>query len=55
MIWSTNERRLALFPAGTIARDPHHGKFPTNREGFRLLATLSIQSSIQTDWLVHLS
>ena len=24
VVWLTNERRLALFPAGTIARDPHH-------------------------------
>ena len=26
------KRRLALFPAGTIIRDPHHGEFPTRRE-----------------------
>ena len=23
-VWLTNERRLALFPAKTIVRDPHH-------------------------------
>ena len=23
-VWLTNERRLALFPAGTIVIDPHH-------------------------------
>ena len=22
--WLTDKRHLALFPAGTIARDPHH-------------------------------
>ena len=27
MVWFTNERRLALFPAGTIVRDPHHPHF----------------------------
>ena len=25
------QRRLALFPAGTIVRDPHHREFPTRR------------------------
>ena len=24
LVWLTNERRLALFPAKTIVRDPHH-------------------------------
>ena len=28
----TNERRLALFPAGTIVSDPHHCESPTRRE-----------------------
>ena len=28
----TDEKRLALFPAGTIVRDPHHHKSPTRRE-----------------------
>ena len=28
----TEERRLALFPAGTIVRDPHHRESPTRRE-----------------------
>ena len=32
MVWLTDERRLALFPAGTIIRDPHHREFPTHRE-----------------------
>ena len=28
----TEERRLALFPAGTIVRDPHHLESLTRRE-----------------------
>ena len=26
VVWLTDERRLALFPAGTIVRDPYHRK-----------------------------
>ena len=32
VVWLTDERRLALFPAGTIVRDPHHHESPTRRE-----------------------
>ena len=32
VVWLTDERRLALFPAGTIIRDPHHRESPTRRE-----------------------
>ena len=32
VVWLTDERRLALFPAGTIARDPHNCESPTRRE-----------------------
>ena len=32
MVWWTDERRLALFSAGTIVRDPHHRESPTRRE-----------------------
>ena len=32
VVWLTDERRLALFSAGTIARDPHHRESPTSRE-----------------------
>ena len=28
----TDERHLAIFPAGTIVRDPHHRESPTSRE-----------------------
>ena len=31
-VWLTDERRLALFPAGTIIRDPHHRESPKRRE-----------------------
>ena len=30
--WLTDERRLALFPAGTIFEDPHHRESLTHRE-----------------------
>ena len=32
MVWLTGERRLALFPAEAIVRDPHHREYPTRRE-----------------------
>ena len=32
VVWLTDERQLALFPAGTIARDPHHHESPARRE-----------------------
>ena len=32
VVWLTDERRFALFPAGTIVRDPHHCESPTRRE-----------------------
>ena len=32
LVWLTDEKRLALFPAGTIVRDPHHLTFPTRRK-----------------------
>ena len=32
LVWLTNERRLALFPTGTIIRDPHHRESPTCRK-----------------------
>ena len=32
VVWLTKERRLALFPARTIVRDPHHRETPTRRE-----------------------
>ena len=30
VVWLTNERRLALFPAGTNVRDPDHLESPTH-------------------------
>ena len=32
VVWLTDESRLALFPAGTIVRDPHHRESLTRRE-----------------------
>ena len=32
VVWLTDERRLALFPAGTIVRGPHHRESLTRRE-----------------------
>ena len=32
MLWLTGERCLALFPGGTIAKNPHHCEYPTHRE-----------------------
>ena len=32
MVWLTDQKRLALFPARTIVRDPHHRESPTCRE-----------------------
>ena len=28
VVWLTDEKRLALFPTGTIVRDPHHLESP---------------------------
>ena len=30
VVWLTNERRLALFPVGTIVKDPHHRESAQN-------------------------
>ena len=30
MVWLTDKRRLALFTAETIVRDPHHRESPTH-------------------------
>ena len=32
MVWLIDERHLAVFPAGTIVRDPHDRESPTGRE-----------------------
>ena len=40
VVWLTNEKRLALFPTGTIARDPHHRESLTRRvQGLNLRRT----------------
>ena len=32
VVWLTDERRLSLFPVGTIAIDPHHRESLIRRE-----------------------
>ena len=32
VVWLTDERRLTIFPASTIVRDPHHRESLTHRE-----------------------
>ena len=32
VVWLTDKRRLALFPAGTIIRDLHHRESQASRE-----------------------
>ena len=40
VVWLIEERRLALFPAGTIVRDPQHRKTSTRRDqGLKLRRT----------------
>ena len=40
VVWLTDERYLALFPAGTIVRDPHHRESPTRHaQGLNLRRT----------------
>ena len=41
VVWLTDERRLALFPAGTIVRDPHHRESPTRREDIKFYRAVS--------------
>ena len=31
-MWLTDGKSLALFPAGTFVRDPHHREYTTRRE-----------------------
>ena len=35
VVWLTSERRLALFPAGTLVRDPHHPESLTHLEQYQ--------------------
>ena len=32
MVWLIDERRLVLFPAGTIVRDSNYREFPSHRK-----------------------
>ena len=44
VVWLTDERRLALFPAGTIVRSPHHRESPAHREQDMNLRTTWVQA-----------
>ena len=44
VVWLTNERRLVLFPAGTIVRDPHYCKSLTLREQDLSLCRARVQA-----------
>ena len=48
VIWLTNERRLALFPAETIVGDSHHRESPTRREQDLNLRKQSVYWNILT-------
>ena len=58
VVWLTDERRFALFPARTIVRDPHIRESPTRREqdlnlrrtflSFRIVPILT--NSLHFDW-----
>ena len=41
MVWLTDERRLALFPAGTVVRDPPHRESRTPQAGFEPVQNMS--------------
>ena len=44
MVWLTDEKRLALFLTGTIARDTHHCESPTCREQDLNLRRICVQA-----------
>ena len=44
--WLTDERRFALFLAGTIVRDPHHREFPTRRKQGLILRRTWVQTQL---------
>ena len=51
VVWLTDERCLALFPAGTIVRDLHHRKSPARREqGLSLPRTWVQAQSNDCNW-----
>ena len=44
VVWLTNERHLALFPAGTIVRDPRHLESATHHKQDLNLRRTSVQA-----------
>ena len=50
VVWLTNKIRLALFPAGTVIRDPHHYESPTRLEqGLNLRSSDNHYTTAQFD------
>ena len=45
VVWLTDKRHLTLFPARTIARDPHHRESPTYHEQCLNLCRMTLCSS----------
>ena len=44
VVWLTNERGIAFFPAGAIFRDTHYRESPTRREQDLNLCRTSVQA-----------
>ena len=48
-LWLNDERRLALFPAGTNVRDSHHHESPTRRKQDLNLRKTWVQALLNED------
>ena len=46
VVWLTDKRRLAFFPAGTIVKDPHHFESPTRHEQDLNLCRTRVQALV---------
>ena len=46
VVWLTDERRLALFPAGNIVRYPHNRESPTRRSQVLILHRIWVQAQL---------
>ena len=46
VVWFIEKKRLALFTAWTIVRDPHHRESPTRREHDLNLPGTRVQTSL---------
>ena len=50
VLWLTNERHLALFPAGTIVRDPHHRESLSSRYALSRVWTCA-EPEFRVSWM----